>query len=99
MGLTIQLSTDHRLAILRESDENRMWRALDERRVCMGCSRVFSGQEVRITTDTDGRYQLHCPTDDCASAPRDWFFYGSGIAPDHAGATPPHQAEIDLNFG
>lgn len=98
MDLTSQLSVTNRLAILRANDGNRRWGMLDEQRVCLGCARVFSGQEVRITTDAEGRCQLHCPTAGCESAPSDWFYYGSGLARD-AGMTSPPGAEVDLNFG
>jgi hypothetical protein len=99
MDLAIPLSADYRLAILRASDQNRLWRSLDERRICMVCTRVFSGQEIRFTTNGDGRYQLHCPAEGCQSAPRDWFFYGSGLRPERAHMTPPQYTEIDFNFG
>ena len=98
MSVTNEIAADNRLAFLRAGDEHRTWRSLDDRRICMRCTKVFSGAEVKITLDHNARPTLHCPSDGCDSTPRDWFFYGSGLASDAASARHSSgDGEIDFS--
>lgn len=72
---------DEKLAVLRESDTHRKWSSLDDERLCIVCGRLITGRMIDIWQATDGAYRLHCPTSDCASAPRDWFDHGAHRAP------------------
>jgi hypothetical protein len=67
-----QQPTD-RLDILRASDHFHEWRSLDDNRVCVVCSRVFSGHEVEISQEGK-EFKLNCPTRDCPSRIHQWVY-------------------------
>jgi hypothetical protein len=62
-----------RLDILRANDHFHEWRSLDDNRVCVVCSRVFSGHEVEISQEGK-EFKLNCPTRDCPSGIHQWVY-------------------------
>ena len=90
-----EFSPTDRLEILQNADTHRGWRALDDERVCVRCTRLFTGHDVQIVPRADGQFEIHCPTDGCDSIPVHWFFHGSGLGRSRRAA--PQYAEADLN--
>jgi hypothetical protein len=72
------LTAEQRLELLRKLDRLRRWNSLDDERVCVVCSRIFSGRHVDIVRDARGRYLLHCPTQECPSYVEHWFYVNHG---------------------
>lgn len=72
--MVMHLKLDDRLSILRIEDRFRTWSTLDDERVCMICKRKFNGRQVEIRRVSNGKYQLHCPTEDCNSKPHLWIY-------------------------
>ena len=70
----IQLSADDKLQALRRLDQFRKWRSLDDRRYCLCCGNVLTGQLIEIVGGTRGSGPLRaiCPTERCNSIPMDW---------------------------
>lgn len=68
------LSAENRLDILRTADSSRKWNSLDDQRFCILCKKVITGSQIDISLDENGGYELHCPTVDCPSTIRDWFY-------------------------
>jgi hypothetical protein len=71
------LSLEERLDILRAGDRLRKWRSLDDKRICLLCERVITGQQIEIWRDQRGRYLLKCPTDGCLAIAAHWFYIGN----------------------
>jgi hypothetical protein len=80
MCRTVALSTgtrlsDHeKLEVLQRLDQFRQWHSLEEKRYCLVCGKLITGQEVQVTDRTrgDGPQRLSCPTEGCNSIPMDW---------------------------
>jgi hypothetical protein len=72
--MNMNLSSDERLEILRMADNDRVWNAIDDERVCLHCKKIITGRQIAIRRDQSGRLQLHCPTRDCVSTVDDWFY-------------------------
>jgi len=68
------LSDAQKLAALRALDQFREWHSLDEKRYCLVCGKIITGQQIQVTGDTpgDGPQRLNCPTERCSSIPMDW---------------------------
>jgi hypothetical protein len=48
----------------------------------------------------NGEQEIHCPTSDCTSTPRDWFFHGSIQTPPRpSAADAPRTVEVDFDLG
>jgi hypothetical protein len=75
MQLQLHLSADDKLNLLRQLDRWRLWRSLDDRRLCLRCGRVISGHEIETTSGLRefGEHEVHCPTKGCQSIPLDWI--------------------------
>jgi hypothetical protein len=84
MAIQPHLPLDERLLILREADQFRTWRSLDDKRVCILCDKKFSGRQVRITRGRGGRFHLHCPTDGCNAASSQWVYPGNPLVSETA---------------
>lgn len=70
----IHLSLEDRLALLRQLDRWRAWKSLDDKRLCLGCGRLFTGHDVEMRhSATQEAIELHCPTDNCQAIPLDWI--------------------------
>jgi len=76
------LEPEDRLSILRAGDQFRTWKSLDDQRVCILCEKKFNGHGVEITRTGDGRYELHCPTEECNSGPHQWVYSGTPLISD-----------------
>jgi hypothetical protein len=68
------LSDADKLAALRTLDQFREWHSLDEKRYCLVCGKIITGQQIQVAGDTrgDGPQRLNCPTERCSSIPMDW---------------------------
>ena len=68
------LSDAQKLAALRTLDQFREWHSLDEKRYCLVCGKIITGQQIQVTGHTpgDGPQRLNCPTERCSSIPMDW---------------------------
>ncbi len=96
MPETKEIVVDERLAILRKQDNSRSWHSLDDERVCLRCTKVFTGHEIVIATQADERFELRCPTEGCDSIPLHWLYHGTGIRPFQSSAARSC-AEIDFS--
>src|SRR6266705_1107519 len=70
----IKLSDGDKMEMLRWLDQFRQWRSLDEKRYCLVCSKIITGQQIQVIGGTRGTGPLRiiCPTPDCHSIPMDW---------------------------
>src|ERR671919_1818173 len=71
---SIPLSDEEKLFVLRRLDQFRQWHSLDEKRYCLVCGKVISGQQIQVAGGTrgNGSLRLSCPTETCNSIPMDW---------------------------
>jgi hypothetical protein len=69
-----KLSDEDKLEVLRRLDQFRQWHSLEEKRYCLVCGNLISGQQVKVTGGTrgNGPLRLSCPTERCNSIPMDW---------------------------
>jgi hypothetical protein len=70
----IKLSDEEKLEILQRLDQFRLWHSLDEKRYCLVCSKIITGQEIQVIGGTRGNGPLRiiCPTEHCNAIPMDW---------------------------
>ena len=68
----LNLSDEDKLEVLQRLDQFRLWHSLDEKRYCLVCGKIITGQEVRITGGENGPLRLSCPTEDCNAIPMKW---------------------------
>jgi hypothetical protein len=70
----IELAERDKLQVLRRLDHFRIWRSLDEKRYCLACSKIISGQQIQVIGGTRGTGPLRiiCPTPGCPAIPMDW---------------------------
>ena len=70
----LELAEKDKLQVLQRLDKFRTWRSLDEKRYCLACGKVISGEQIQVIGDTRGNKPLRiiCPTPDCHSIPMDW---------------------------
>ncbi len=68
------LKLDDRFSVLCAEDRLRKWTSLDDERLCIICKRKFNGRQVEIRRVSNRKYELHCPTDGCDSAPHLWIY-------------------------
>ena len=63
-----------KLDALRQLDQFRQWRSLDDKRYCLVCGNIITGRQVNVWAGTrDGaRLRVSCATDGCNSIPMDW---------------------------
>jgi hypothetical protein len=73
---------DDRLSTLRTEDRFRRWNSLDDERLCILCERKFNGRQVEVRHFTNGRHELHCPTEGCDSGPHQWVYPGTALISD-----------------
>jgi hypothetical protein len=77
--MNTDLPPAERLAILKRLDTSRKWESLDDRRVCVLCARVMSGQRIRITVEAGGSCRLRCATRGCLSSADQWVYPGNPL--------------------
>src|SRR5947209_17306766 len=70
----IKLSDADKLDALHRLDQFRQWRSLDEKRYCLVCGKIITGQQIQVAGGTrgNGPLRLSCPTERCNSIPMDW---------------------------
>jgi hypothetical protein len=70
----IKLSDGDKLEALRRLDQFRPWRSLDEKRYCLVCGKIITGEQIKVAGGTrgNGPLRLSCPTERCHSIPMDW---------------------------
>jgi hypothetical protein len=70
----IKLSDADKLDVLCRLDQFRAWRSLEEKRYCLVCGKIITGQQIQLTGGTrgNGALRLSCPTKGCNSIPMDW---------------------------
>ena len=66
------VSPDERLKLLQRLDRFRPWHSTRQRRLCLGCGKIISGSEIKISRSKAGLLRLRCPTEDCKAGPMDW---------------------------
>ena len=68
------LSDADKLAALKQLDQFREWRSLDEKRYCLVCNKIITGREIQVVGGTRANRALRvsCPTERCNSIPMDW---------------------------
>jgi hypothetical protein len=74
VALSITSSDADKLDLLRTLDQFRQWRSLDEKRYCLVCGKIITGQQIQVAggTHSDELLRLSCPTAQCNSIPMDW---------------------------
>jgi hypothetical protein len=70
----INLPDGNKLEALRRLDQFRPWHSLDEKRYCLVCGKIITGQQIQLAGGTrgNGPLRLSCPTERCHSIPMDW---------------------------
>jgi hypothetical protein len=68
----LNLSDEDKLEVLQRLDQFRLWHSLDEKRYCLVCGKIITGQEVRITGGENGPLRVSCPTEHCNAIPMKW---------------------------
>jgi hypothetical protein len=70
----IKLSEEEKLEALRRLDQFRPWHSLDDKRYCLVCGEIITGEQIEVAGGTrgDGPLRLSCPTECCQSIPMDW---------------------------
>jgi len=70
----LELAEKDKLQVLQRLDQFRTWRSLDEKRYCLACGKVISGEQIQVIGSARGTGPLRiiCPTPDCHSIPMDW---------------------------
>jgi hypothetical protein len=74
LATAIRLSDQEKLETLRRLDQFRQWHSLDEKRYCLVCGNLITGQQIQVAGETrgNGPLRLNCPTEPCNSIPMDW---------------------------
>lgn len=70
----MKLSDADKLDALRRLDQFRQWRSLEEKRYCLVCGKIITGQQIQVAGATrgNGALRVSCPTECCNSIPMDW---------------------------
>ena len=70
----INLSHVDKLEALRRLDQFRPWHSLDEKRFCLVCGKIITGEQIQVIGGMRGTGPLRiiCPTLNCHSIPMDW---------------------------
>jgi hypothetical protein len=71
---SISLPDAEKLSVLRRLDQLRQWHSLDDKRYCLVCGKIITGQQIQVAGDTagNGALRLKCPSTRCNSIPMDW---------------------------
>ena len=83
-----------KLNALRRLDQFRKWNSLGDRRRCLRCGRIITGEEIEFVGGERGcgPLRVRCPTKDCDSIPLDWVLL---MDADLFGAHPDGRQEQD----
>ena len=71
---SISLPDAEKLNVLRRLDQFRQWHSLDDKRYCLVCGKIVTGQHIQVAGGTRGKgaLRLSCPSERCNSIPMDW---------------------------
>ena len=71
---TSEISPEEKLKLLQRLDRYRHWHSTHQRRLCLGCGKIISGAEIKLSRDLRGfgLLRLRCPTEECPAGPMDW---------------------------
>ena len=71
---SINLPDAEKLNVLRRLDQFRQWHSLDDKRYCLVCGKIITGQQIQVAGGNrgNGALRLSCPSDRCNSTPMDW---------------------------
>jgi len=71
---TSTLPPEKKLKLLQRLDSFRTWRSLNQKRLCLGCGKIISGTEIKVSRTQRGLglLQLHCPSEGCKAGPMEW---------------------------
>ena len=74
LSTATRLPDGEKLEVLRQLDQFRQWHSLDERRYCLVCGKLITGQQIEVSGGTrgNGSLRLSCPTEGCNSIAMDW---------------------------
>ena len=74
LATATRLSDEEKLEVLCRLDQFREWHSLDEKRYCLVCGTIISGQQIQVGGGPrgNGSLRLSCPTEQCNSIPMDW---------------------------
>ena len=74
LSSAINLSDVDKLEALRRLDQFRPWSSLDEKRFCLVCGKIITGEQIQVIGGMRGTGALRiiCPTPNCHSIPMDW---------------------------
>ena len=78
----LQLSALEKLTLLRRVDRWRLWKSLDDQRLCLGCGQLINGHEIDVvaTNESEDSVEVRCPTVGCQSIALDWILPHSSAA-------------------
>ena len=96
----VDLPDHDKVETLRELDQFRHWRSLDDERYCLVCGKIITGRQIKVVGDKDqnGRLQLRCPTEQCSSIPMDWILPTDEVlASAKAQTVPIEQSNIGVS--
>jgi hypothetical protein len=70
----IELSDGDKLDVLQRLDQFRKWNSLEEKRYCLVCGSIITGNDIQVIGGTRGAGPLRmvCPSNGCHSIPMDW---------------------------
>jgi hypothetical protein len=97
----LELAEKDKLQVLQRLDKFRTWRSLDEKRYCLVCGKVISGEQIQVIGGTRGNEPLRviCPTYGCHSIPMDWVLPTAEVLADitmeKAARADPHAVRQD----
>lgn len=71
---TAPIDPEEKLKLLQRLDGFGQWGSIHERRLCLGCGKIISGREIKLSRGMDGLGLLNlcCPTEDCTAGPMEW---------------------------
>ena len=74
LSTATRLSDNEKLQVLRRLDQFRQWHSLDDKRYCLVCGKLITGQQIQVSggSRVNGALRLNCPTERCNSIPMDW---------------------------
>jgi hypothetical protein len=70
-----EIGSEEKLRLLQRLDQFRPWHSTLDRRLCLGCGKIISGNEIRLSRGLGGLglLQLGCPTENCTAGPMEWL--------------------------
>ena len=68
------LAPENKLKLLQRLDAFRAWRSLTQKRLCLGCGKIISGTQIKVTRELRGLglLGLRCPSEGCKAGPMEW---------------------------